>query len=200
MRLIVPEDEQQGLAEWQHHALLHASPAKVRAASRKHYHWATMRKDIKQVCDDCGVCAILNAKRQKAHQHFRAKVYEGPRTAWAFDYHGVAKSQEGYCEILGGIDLVTSEIRLFATKCRTAAVTTDCILQGVVLRDGVPLVIHSDHAKEFVSKCLKVMHQALGITATTTLAHHPTGNSKIERVWQYVTKCLRCLTAAQHRH
>ena len=42
LRLIVPEDEQQGLAEWQHHALLHASPAKVYAELRQHYHWATM--------------------------------------------------------------------------------------------------------------------------------------------------------------
>ena len=123
-----------------------------------------------------------------------------PRTAWAFDYHGVARSEDGYCEILGGIDLVTAEIRLFATKCRTAAVTTDYILQGVVLRDGVPLVIHSDHAREFISKTLKAMATALGVKTTTTLAHHPTGNSKIERIWQYVTKCLRCLSAKQHRH
>ena len=47
LKLIVPEDEQQGLAEWQHHALLHASPAKVYAELQRHYHWVTMRKDIK---------------------------------------------------------------------------------------------------------------------------------------------------------
>ena len=77
---------------------------------------------------------------------------------------------------------MTGELRLFATKTRTAAVTTDCILQGVILRDGVPLIIHSDHAKEFISKLLDTLCKALGITTTTTLAHHPTGNSKIERV------------------
>ena len=99
-----------------------------------------------------------------------------------FDYHGVAASDEGYKEILGGIDLVSGEIRLFATKDRTAAITTDCILQGVVLRDGVPLVIHSDHAKEFVSKTLAMLTKSLGMRTTTTLAHHPTGNNKIERL------------------
>ena len=83
---------------------------------------------------------------------------------------------------------------------RIAAVTTDCILQGVVLRDGVPLVFHSDHAKEFISKTLRTLAKALGIITTTTLAHHPTGNAKIERVWQYVTKCLRSLKPAQHKH
>ena len=198
--LIVPECEQLGLCEWQHHALLHASPPKVFAELKRQYHWVTLKKDVRQVCQDCGTCALLNAKRNKAHQHFRAKVYEGPRTAWAFDYHGVAKSDEGYCELLGGIDLVTAEIRLFPCKCRTAAVTTDCILQGVILRDGVPLVIHSDHAKEFISKTLRTLTKTLGISTTTTLAHHPTGNAKIERVWQYVSKCLKQLTPKQHRH
>ena len=200
IRLIVPEDQQLRLVEWQHKAMLHASPAKVLAELRKGHHWVTMRKDVYAVCQDCADCALLNAKRLHAHKHFRAKVYEGPRTAWGFDYHGVAASDEGYREILGGIDLVTAEVRLFACKRRTAAVTTDCILQGVVLRDGVPLVLHSDHAKEFVSKCVRMLTRALGVTATTTLAHHPTGNAKIERLWQYVVKCLRQLSPQQHRH
>ena len=151
------------------------------AKLKANYHWDTLRKDAQEVCKNCGTCALLNAKRLRAYKHFRAKVYEGPRTAWAFDYHGVAPSEEGYKEVLGGIDLVTGELRLFATKDRTAAITTDCILQGVVFRDGVPLVIHSDHAKEFVSKLVKTMAKALGVTTTTTLAHHPTGNAKIER-------------------
>ena len=189
--LIVPEEWQVALSEWQHKALLHAGPAKVVAELKKNYHWVTLRKDVTRAYFDCGTCALLNVKRLRAHKHFRAKVYEGPRTAWAFDYHGVTPSKEGHREISGGVDLVTAEIRLFVTKCRNAAVTTDCILQGVILRDGVPLVIHSDHAKEFISKCLQTLARVLGVTTTTTLAHHPTGNSKIERVWQFVTKCLR---------
>ena len=162
--------------------MLHAGAAKVYTKMKKSYHWVGMRKCIIAMCNDCGSCAILNAKRLHAHKHFRAKVYEGPRTVWAFDYHGVAKSTEGYREILVGIDLATAEIRLFATKSRTAVVTTDYILQGVILRDGVSLVIHRDHAREFISKLLKTLAKALGITTTTTLAHHPSGNSKIERV------------------
>ena len=200
IKLIVPEAWQDRLCEWQHKAMLHAGKAKVLSKLRRQYHWATMRKDVEAACTNCAICAILNARRLRAHKHFRAKVFEGPRTVWTFDYHGVAASDEGYKEILGGIDLVSGEIRLFATKDRTAAITTDCILQGVILRDGVPLVIHSDHAKEFVSKLLKTLAKTFGITTTTTLAHHPTGNSKIERVWQYIAKCLKCLTAEQHRH
>ena len=200
LKLIVPEAWHVRLSEWQHRAMLHAGAAKVLAKLAKKYHWATMRKDVAEACKNCGTCALLNAKRLHAHKHFRAKVFEGPRTAWAFDYHGVAASEDGYKEILGGIDMATAEIRLFATKSRTAAVTTDCLLQGIILRDGVPLVIHSDHAKEFISKTIKTLAKTFGITATTTLAHHPTGNSKIERLWQYVAKCLCNLNPKQHQH
>ena len=182
LRLIVPEEWHQRLCEWQHKALLHASAAKVFAKLYSTYHWVTLKKDTVTCCRDCACCAILNVKRLRAHKHFRTKVFEGPRITWAFDYHGVTASDEGYREVLGDIDLVTGELRLFATKDRSAAITTDCILQGVILRDGVPLVIHSDHAREFISKLLATLEKALGVTATTTLAHHPTGNSKIERV------------------
>ena len=99
---------------------------------------------------------------------------------------------------MGAIDLATSEIRLFATKGRSGATTTDAVLQGIVLRDGCPLIIHSDHAREFVGTCITTMQKVFGIHRTTTLAHHPTGNAKIERLWQYVTKCLRQMTEGQH--
>ena len=45
-----------------------------------------------------------------------------------------------------------------------------------------------------------MLTRALGVTTTTTLAHHPMGNAKIERLWQYVVKCLRQLSPQQHRH
>ena len=157
-----------------------------------------MKQDVRTITRNCSTCNILNAKRAAAHKHFRAKTYSSPRTSWAMDYYGVAPSRDGYCNILGAIDMVTSELRLFATKRRTGAITTDAVLQGIVLRDGVPKALHSDHAAEFVGTCLKTLAKVFGIRNTTTLAHHPTGNAKIERVWQYITKCLQQMTDEQY--
>ena len=95
---------------------------------------------------------------------------------------------------------MTGELRLFPTRERTAAVTTDCILTGIILRDGCPLVIHSDHAREFLAVTQGVLTKILGIKNTTTLGHHPKGNGQIERAWQYVTKALRMMTDAQYDH
>ena len=40
----------------------------------------------------------------------------------------------------------------------------------------------------------------LGCKQTTTLAHHPTGNATIERLWQWVASCLRQMTKEQYEH
>ena len=93
--------------------------------------------------------------------------------------------------ILGAIDLATATARLFASKTRSAEVLTDSVLHGIVLRDGCPLHIHSDAAREFVSKAMQRLCQLIGCQQTTTLAHHPTGNATIERLWQWIAACLR---------
>ena len=142
IRLIVPEEYRDELVTWQHKALLHASGLKVAQALEKHFHWPNLRKDAREAASGCATCAILNAKRAAAHKHFRPKVYNSPRTVWSLDYYGVYPSKQGYCELLGAIDAVTGEIRLFPAKERTAAVTTDCFLTGIILRDGCPLVLH----------------------------------------------------------
>ncbi|MCP4456460.1 MAG: hypothetical protein GY816_00290, partial [Cytophagales bacterium] len=171
-RAVVPKNKIKPLVIWQHQALCHGGHAKVYAALRKHYHWPTMKRDIRLLVQDCAACQLLKAKRNTAHQHFRSKVFCTPRTSWGCDYYGVAISKKGYNNILGAIDLATAECRLFACKGRTAAITTDCILDGIVLRDGCPLRLHSDAAREFLSKSLKRLCKLLGCNQTSTLAHH----------------------------
>ena len=79
-RLIVPSDHQLELAAWQHKALLHASKNKVIHALQKRFHWPTLRKDAADACRTCSSCAILNARRARAHRHYRAKVHSMPRS------------------------------------------------------------------------------------------------------------------------
>ena len=142
-----------------------------------------MKRDVIKIVTECAPCQLLKAKRARAHRHFRAKIFCTPRTTWGFDFYGVAESKNGYNNILGGIDLASAECRLFACTNRSAATVTDCVIHGIVLRDGCPLHIHSDSAKEFISKAMKRLCTLIGCKQTTTLAHHPTGNATIERLW-----------------
>ena len=196
---VVPEPYVRELVEWQHRQLCHGGHNKVYRAVKPHWHWPEMKRDIRRIVTACAACQLLKAKRARAHRHFRAKVFCTPRTSWGMDFYGVAESLNGYNNILGAVDLATAEIRLFACKCRTGPVVTDCTLHGIVLRDGCPLHIHSDAAREFISKAMKRLCQLIGCQQTTTLAHHPTGNATIERVWQWVAACLRVMTTEQYQ-
>ena len=196
---LVPKSKRSELIIWQHQQLCHAGHAKVYSALKKHWYWPEMRKDTREVVEDCAACQLLKAKRARAHRHFRAKVFCTPRTSWGCDFYGVAESDTGHNNILGAMDLATAEARLFATKQRSAPIVTNCVLHGIVLRDGCPLHIHSDAAREFLSKGMKKLCEIIGCKQTTTLAHHPTGNVSIERLCQYVALCLKLMTNEQYK-
>ena len=196
---LVPEEYVKELVEWQHKQLCHGGHGKVYSALRRHWHWPDMKGDIRKIVGNCAPCQLLKAKRARAHRHFRAKVFCTPRTSWGMDFYGVAESKNGYNNILGAIDLATATARLFASKTRSAEVLTDSVLHGIVLRDGCPLHIHSDAAREFVSKAMQRLCQLIGCQQTTTLAHHPTGNATIERLWQWIAACLRQMTKEQYQ-
>ena len=196
---IVPPDYVKELVLWQHQRLCHAGAAKVYSMLKKHWHWPTMQTDIRKIVDDCAPCQLLKAKRIRAHHHFRAKVFCTPRTSWGCDFYGLAESKKKYNNILGFIDLSTSECRLFACKNRSASTVAECLLDGIILRDGCPLHLHSDAAREFISKAVKRLCVIIGCRQTTTLAHHPTGNSAIERLWQWVAQCIKLMTTEQYQ-
>ena len=158
-----------------------------------------MKGDVRRIVENCAACQLLKAKRVRAHHHFRAKIFCLPRTIWGCDFYGIQESRNKYNNLLGAIDLATAECRLFACQERSAATVSKCILHGIVLRDGCPLHIHSDAAREFISKAMKRLCKLIGCKQTTTLAHHPTGNAHIERLWQWVALCLRQMTKEQYQ-
>ena len=196
---LVPQEYVPELVEWQHKQLCHGGPGKVYSALRKHWHWPDMKKEIRKIVTACAPCQLLKAKRARAHRHFRSKVFCTPRTSWGMDFYGVAESKKGYTNILGAVDLATAVCRLFASKTRSAETLTDSILHGIILRDGCPLHIHSDAAREFISKAMQRLCRLIGCQQTTTLAHHPTGNATIERLWQWIAACLRQMTKEQYQ-
>ena len=109
------------------------------------------------------------------------------------------KNAQGYCAILGIIDLSTGNLVLTATKSANAAHVTDTLFHDIVLRKGVPQLFHSDAASAFLSKAVKTLTELLGMKHTTTLAHNPKSNAKMERVWEFVGRALKAMTTAQYQ-
>ena len=98
------------------------------------------------------------------------------------------------------IDLATGNLVLNAVKGRTAANTAHTLFYKIVVIKGVPLRFHSDAAREFLSTAMGTLETMLGIQKSSTLAHNPKSNAKIERVWEFVGRCLRSMTPEQYAH
>ena len=116
------------------------------------------------------------------HKHFRSKIHCTPRTSYGTDYYEVRKNKLDYNNILDIIDLVTGNVVLRSVQNRTAANTAHSLLYDIVVKKGIPLRFHSDAVKEFLSTAMSTLQFLLGINKSTTLAHNPKGNTKIERV------------------
>ena len=93
-------------------------------------------------CQDCAV-RTLNAKRLHAHKHFKPRSMKD-RARLGLHYHELRRPTKDI-EKSWAASTGNGGSQVVYVQTRTAAVTTDCIW-GVVLRDGVPLVLHSDHA------------------------------------------------------
>ena len=182
LKTIVPPTLQIPLVKRQHKAMCHVGSQKVFTVLKRSFHWRNMRRTCRHVNDTCALCNLLKARMNHAHKHFRPKLFYTPRTAYGADYYGVAKNSAGYNNILGIIDLATGNLKLRALKQRTAANTAHTLFYDVISDKGVPLLFHSDAAKEFLSTAMKSLSATLGIVQTSTLAHNPKSNVKIERV------------------
>ena len=93
----------------------------------------------------------------------------------------------------------TGNLVLKASKKENAAHVTHTVLHEIVLRQGVPLVFHSDAARAFLSKAMGALSRVLGMKQTNTLAHNPKSNAKMERVWEFVGRALRSMTKEQYQ-
>ena len=199
LKTIVPPALQIPLVERQHKAMCHVGSQKVFTNLKRSFHWKNMRRTCRYVNDNCALCNLLKARMKHAHKHFRPKLFCTPRTAYGADYYGVGrKNSKGYNNILGIIDLATGHLVLRALKQRTAANTAHTLFYDVINRRGVPLLFHTDAAKEFLSTAMDSLSKTLGIVQTNTLAHNPKSNAKIERVWQFVGRCLQAMNTAQY--
>ena len=152
----------------------------------------------KLVTEMCPLCNLLKARARHAHKHFRPKMFCTPRTAYGVDYYGVVRNKQGYDNILGIIDLSDGHLVLKAVKNRTAANTAHTVFHEIITRKGIPMLFHSDAAKEFLSTAMNALSTTFGMRQTSTLAHNPKSNAKIERVWQYVGRALQSMTPEQY--
>ena len=88
---------------------------------------------------------------------------------------------EGFRYILVIADYFSKWTEAFPMKNKCADTVGDILVENIILRFGMPLVIHSDQGREFENGLMKSLCTLLGCTKTRTAPYHPESDGMIER-------------------
>ncbi len=83
-RILVPPSLREALVRQHHADLQHLSHPKVLTSMARHYHWPTMKTDVRNFLRDCELCENEIAKRRLAHGMFSGHRTDKPvpATRW----------------------------------------------------------------------------------------------------------------------
>ena len=98
---------------------------------------------------------------------------------------------DGYRYILVIADYFSKWTEAFPIKNKCADTVADVLVKKIILRFGMPLVIHSDQGREFENGLMKSLCCLLGCVKTRTAPYHPESDGMVER---FNRTCLMMLS------
>ena len=87
---------------------------------------------------------------------------------------------EGHRYTLVIADYFSKWTKAFLMKNKCADMVANILVEHIILRFGMPLVIHSDQGREFENGLIKSLCTLLGYTKTRTAPYHPESDGMIE--------------------
>ena len=155
------------------------------------FYWSGMADDVRDWLSQCVAC--IKRKSPVGRHHPLGNIPTGHR--WdriAIDILDVCDpTPEGFRYILVIADYFSKWTEAFPMKNKCADMVADILVGNIILRFGMPLVIHSDQGREFENGLMKSLCALLGCTKTRTAPYHPESDGMIER---FNRTCLMMLS------
>ena len=193
LQLLVPKAGREQLF-LSYHALLfggHLGRTRTLARLADRFYWTGMADDVKDWLSQCVAC--IKRKSPVGRHHPLGHIPTGHR--WdriAMDILDVCDpTPEGFRYILVIADYFSKWTEAFPMKNKCADTVADILVEKIILRFGMPLVIHSDQGREFENGLMKSLCALLGCTKTRTAPYHPESDGMIER---FNRTCLMMLS------
>ena len=122
--LVIPESAVSALLVRLHESLGHAGQNKLLAAVRQRYWWPHQRRDIRELCNNCGVCAQVKNPQRRNCAPLQSIVTGYPNELLELDFVGpLPETARGNRYILVMVDHFTKWCEV-APLAQTDATTT----------------------------------------------------------------------------
>lgn len=168
----------------------HGGFMKTLSRIRQKYFWPTMIKDIQTYISRCDICKTIKSSNQIT------------RPLMGNQIHTNRPFERLYCDFLGPYPLTKSGnsiificldhlTKFVFLKPMKAATTSKVILffeSEIFPTYGVPRFIHSDNAKQFISKEMKDFYELYDISHITTGFYAPQSNASERANREIITK------------
>ena len=170
LQLLVPRPARESLFRAYHASLFGGHLGRNRTLARLSYrfYWSGMSDDVKDWLRQCTTC--IKRKSPNNRHHPLGTIPTGHR--WdriAMDILDVCDpTPDGYRYILVIADYFSKWTEAFPIKNKCADTVADVLVKKIILRFGMPLVIHSDQGREFENGLMKSLCNLLGCVKTRT--------------------------------
>ena len=157
LQLLIPKAGRQELFLAYHASLFggHLAQTRTLAKLSHRFYWSGMSDDVGEWLRQCTIC--MKRKSPTGRHHPLGNIPTGHR--WdriAMDILDVCDpTPDGYRYILVIDDYFSKWTEAFPIKDKCADTVADVLVNKIILRFGMPLVIHSDQGREFENGLMK---------------------------------------------
>ena len=193
LQLLVPRPARESLFLAYHASLFGGHLGRNRTLARlsHRFYWSGMADDVKDWLKQCTTC--MKRKSPTGRHHLLGNIPTGHRWDWiAMDILDICDpTPDGYRYILIIADYFSKWTEAFPIKDKCADTVADVLVDKIILRFGMPLVIHSDQGREFENGLMNSLCTLLGCAETRTAPYHPESDGMVER---FNRMCLMMLS------
>ncbi|GFV53945.1 gypsy retrotransposon integrase-like protein 1 [Trichonephila clavipes] len=142
---------------------LHGSPTgghfgvmKTLHRVRERFFWGKVRADVEQWCKSCDACSARKGPKIRSRGKLHRYNVGAPFERIAFDILGpLPRTASGNKYLLVVMDYFTKWPEVYPIPDQEAPTVAEAVVQHWISRYGVPLQLHSDQGRNFVSAVLK---------------------------------------------
>jgi transposase InsO family protein len=192
-KIVLPETLIKAAFQSVHERSGHAGFEKAHVMLLEQFFRPGLSKLLKSYIKECITCQNkASAKKSPRAKLLKRKLPNNPMEHINMDILGPMNvTKRGNKYILNIIDTFSRWLVTVPLKTKEAKEIADAIMSHWVLLYGLPKILHSDNAKEFIGKLTSEMSKCLGIKRTLTPLFTPSNNPYSERVNGWIGSALK---------